>query len=173
MTEQRNDEKAFAQAWLRLLKSRSTIDNATTVNEVIETVRDTARSITLADGITFVRRTGDQCHYMVEDAISPLWLNRRFPLTHCISGWCMREKQSVIIEDIYADPRVPADAYRPTFVHSLAMVPVGLQHPVAAIGAYWARAGSPAKESVFFLQGLAGAVERALDRLPEDLAEMA
>jgi len=45
-------------------------------------------------------------------------------MSACISGWTMLNRQPAVIEDIYADPRIPADAYRPTFVRSLAMVPI-------------------------------------------------
>ena len=162
-------EMEFAQAWLQLLRSRAALDAANSVSDVVEIVRSTARSIVLADGITFVRRAGDHCHYIAEDAISPLWLGRKFPLASCISGWCMAQRQPVVIDDIYTDARVPADAYKPTFVQSLAMVPVGIDTPVAAIGAYWAQRGNPARESVFYLQGLAGAVEHALERLSGSL----
>ncbi|HEY2011038.1 MAG TPA: hypothetical protein VGH23_18760 [Rhizomicrobium sp.] len=38
---------------------------------VIETVRETARSVCKSDGITFVLREGDMCHYVEQDAIAP------------------------------------------------------------------------------------------------------
>lgn len=43
----------------------------------------------------------------------------------------------VAIGDIMNDVRIPIDAYKPTFVRSLVMIPVRQQAPVAAIGAYW------------------------------------
>ena len=104
---------------------------------IIAVVRSAVRGLTGADGATFVLRDGGECHYIDEDAISPLWKGQRFPLTRCISGWVMLNRKSAVIEDIYADPRVPTDAYRKTFVKSLAMVPVNREAPVAAIGAYW------------------------------------
>jgi hypothetical protein len=39
-----------------------------------------------------------------------------------------------IVPDITGDDRVPLEAYRPTFVKSLVMVPVGTQKPLRAIG---------------------------------------
>ena len=75
---------------------------------------------------------------MDEDAIEPLWKGQRFPLSACVSGWAMLHRERVVIEDIYADPRVPAAAYRPTFVKSLVMVPIRTLSPVGAIGNYWA-----------------------------------
>jgi signal transduction histidine kinase len=44
----------------------------------------------------------------------------------------------VAIPDVYQDERVPTTAYRPTFVKSLLMVPIRIEDPIGAIGAYWA-----------------------------------
>src|SRR5256885_1748903 len=111
---------------------------ARTLDAVAATVRATARQLTGADGATFVLRVGDDCHYVAEDAIAPLWIGQQFPMSDCISGWVMREKQAAAIPDVYDDPRIPPDAYRPTFVRSLLMVPVHRDDPLAAIGLYWA-----------------------------------
>ena len=104
--------------------------------EVIEAVRQHARGICQSDGITFVLREGDMCHYVEEDAIGPLWKGQKFPLSACISGWAMLHGETAVVEDVFADPRIPYDAYLPTFVKSLIMTPVGRRN-VAAIGAYW------------------------------------
>jgi two-component system CheB/CheR fusion protein len=103
---------------------------------VIETVRQHARNICQSDGITFVLREGDKCHYVEEDAIGPLWKGQKFPISVCIFGWAMQHGETAVIEDVFADPRIPYDAYLPTFVKSLIMTPVGTRH-VAAMGAYW------------------------------------
>jgi hypothetical protein len=50
----------------------------------------------------------------------------------------MMQGRSVAIRNIYDDDRIPPDAYRATFVKSLAMVPVRKEDPIAAMGAYWA-----------------------------------
>jgi response regulator RpfG family c-di-GMP phosphodiesterase len=115
-----------------------------------------------ADGITFVIREGDQCYYADEDAISPLWKGQRFPVTSCISGWAMLNRQLVVIENIYADDRIPHAAYKPTFVKSLAMVPVRIDDPVAAIGAYWARQRQPTGEELRTLQRIANSAAVAM-----------
>ena len=104
---------------------------------VIEAVRSTARFICNADGVTFVLRDGQLCHYVEEDAIAPLWKGQRFPMSACISGWSMLHAETAVIEDVFADPRIPHDAYRPTFVKSLIMTPCGADSPAAALGAYW------------------------------------
>jgi two-component sensor histidine kinase len=80
----------------------------------------------------------------------------------CISGWCMLERRPAIIPDIYQDDRIPQDAYRPTFVRSLAMVPVRQDDPIAAMGAYWATAQHISSQEVELLQSLANAASLAL-----------
>jgi GAF domain-containing protein len=118
--------------------ARERLDEAQTRAAIIEVVRDTARDIFASDGVTFVLRDGDYCHYVEEDAIGPLWKGQRFPISACISGWSMHHAQTVAIEDVFTDPRIPHDVYRRTFVKSLIMTPAGEDSPLAAIGAYWA-----------------------------------
>ena len=125
------------------------------IKQVMHIVRSVARQLTGADGATFVLRDGDLCYYADEDAISPLWKGSRFPMKICISGWVMLNKQPAVIEDIYVDDRIPADAYRPTFVKSLAMVPIRTIDPIGAIGNYWDRTRQPTDEEVAMLQSLA------------------
>jgi PAS domain S-box-containing protein len=132
---------------------------------VMDIVRRAARGLTGADGATFVLRDGDLCFYAEEDAISPLWKGQRFPMSLCISGWVMLNRQPAVIEDIYADPRIPADAYRPTFVRSLAMVPIRTLDPVGAIGNYWARPHRPHPEQVRMLQALADTTAVAMENV--------
>ncbi|MCK6474102.1 MAG: ATP-binding protein [Planctomycetes bacterium] len=128
----------------------------------MQVIRRAARDLTSADGVTFVLRDGDQCYYAEENAIAPLWKGMRFPMSACISGWTMLHRQEVVIEDIYADPRIPADAYRPTFVKSLAMVPVRREDPLAAIGAYWASNHKATERELYLLQSLADSTALAL-----------
>ncbi len=132
---------------------------------VMAAVRTAARELTGADGATFVLREGDMCYYADEDAIAPLWKGQRFPATLCISGWVMRHRQKVVIEDIYADPRIPASVYSPTFVKSLAMVPVRSSDPIAAIGVYWASRHLPDPDEVRLVQSLADLTSVALENV--------
>lgn len=134
------------------------------LRSVMQAVRDSARVLLDADGVTFVLREGDYCHYADENAIGPLWKGRRFPMHTCISGWVMAHGQPAVIPDIYADPRIPAEAYRPTFVKSLAMVPVGRAALVAAIGAYWATPHAATADEVARLEAMANAAAVVLDR---------
>jgi tRNA A-37 threonylcarbamoyl transferase component Bud32 len=135
------------------------------VASVQEIVRHAARNLTGADGATFVLRDGDRCYYADEDAIAPLWKGQRFPLQACISGWAMLHREPVVIEDIYADDRIPHDAYRPTFVKSLVMVPIRTLDPIGAIGNYWANQRRPHEDEVKLLQALADTTAVALENV--------
>ena len=135
---------------------------ARTAPEIMEIVAHSARTLIGADGITFVLRDGDRCYYAEEDAIGPLWKGQRFPMSACISGWCMMERRAAVIPDIYQDHRIPQDAYRPTFVRSLAMVPVRQDDPIAAMGAYWAKSREILPREVQLLQTIADAASLAV-----------
>lgn len=128
-------------------------------------VTTAARRLTGADGATIVYREGDFCYYADEDAISPLWKGRKFNLTDCISGWVMLNKVTAILPDIYQDERIPADAYRPTFVKSLVMTPVCTDEPVAAIGCYWSDTHAPTTTDKELLELLAGVVARTIENI--------
>lgn len=132
------------------------------MDEIMSVVRRHARPLVHADGVTFVLRDNGMCHYADEDAISPLWKGQRFPMEMCISGWAMLHAETVVIEDIYADDRIPHAAYKPTFVRSLAMVPVREDDPVGAIGAYWARQHRPSDEDVATLRRIANSAAVAM-----------
>jgi len=132
---------------------------------IMAAVRTGARRLTNADGATFVLRDDNYCYYADEDAITPLWKGGRFPMESCISGWVILNQQAVVIRDIYADPRIPVDAYRPTFVKSLAMVPIRTRDPMGAIGNYWATHYTPTAEELNLLQTLADAAAVALENL--------
>jgi len=138
---------------------------AASVTRIGEVVRSAARSVTAADGATFVLRDGELCFYADEDAIAPLWKGQRFPMTECISGWAMMARQSVCVPDIELDDRIPIAAYRPTFVRSLMMAPIDRARPVGAIGAYWSRTGAPAPERLAALEELAEAAADAIERV--------
>jgi GAF domain-containing protein len=112
------------QTLVRLVTTIQELSLARDLEAVMRVVRRAARVLVAADGATFVVREGDTCYYAEEDAISPLWKGRRFPIMTCVSGWAMLNRRAAVIEDIYADPRIPLDAYRPTFVKSLVMVPI-------------------------------------------------
>lgn len=161
--------------WHTLIDAIEQLSAARNFARVIDIVKHAARKISGADGVTIVLREGQSCYYVDEEAIGPLWKGHKFPMSSCISGWAMLNKQSVVVPDIYADPRIPHDAYRPTFVKSLVMIPVRLEDPLAAIGAYWARHYVPDAEEVALLESLARATATAIANvnLEASLREMA
>jgi len=158
-------DEAYVRGIEQLVGVVQELSLARSLAAVQDIVRRAARRLTGADGATFVLRDGDDCFYADEDAIGPLWKGLRFPMSACISGWAMTHRQAVAIEDIYADARIPTEAYRPTFVKSLAMVPVRLANPIAAIGNYWATRRAPSATELRLLQALADSTSIALENV--------
>lgn len=150
---------AFPGELIRVVQRLSFCRDADAVMSVL---REAARDLTGADGVTIVFRDEDMCYYAEENAIAPLWKGRHFPMTACISGWCMLHREQLTIPDIYADDRIPHDAYRPTFVKSLAMTPIRSEEPIGAIGAYWASHHEATAEELEVLQALGDAASTAI-----------
>ncbi len=140
----------------RLVATAHELSELRTMDSVMAVVRKRARDLMHADGVTFVLREGEQVYYADEDAIGPLWKGRRFPASACISGWVVAHRETVAIRDIYADARVPVEAYRPTFVKSLLMVPIRAEDPIGAIGSYWATHHAADERERLLLETLAG-----------------
>jgi signal transduction histidine kinase len=141
---------------IQLLSVAGRLSACRDLASVMAVVRRSARELMRADGVTFVLREGEQVFYADEDAIGPLWKGRRFPASACVSGWAIAHRESVAIEDIYKDTRVPVEAYRPTFVNSLLMVPIRVEDPIGAIGAYWASHHLADSRQIALLESLAG-----------------
>jgi len=162
-----------AEEEIRLLNSRlhqlihaiKQLAFARDLQTIQDIVKTSARALTGADGVTFVYREDNCCYYADEDAIGPLWKGQKFPIEQCISGWAMLNNKQVVIEDIYSDARIPADAYRSTFVKSLAMVPIATIEPIGAIGNYWAKHYIASEMEVNLLQTLADAAARAIENV--------
>jgi len=117
------------------------------------------------EGITVVRREGDLCHYVEEDAIGPLWKGEKFPASACISGWSMINRQTVVVPDVRQDDRIPLELYAGTFVRAVAMVPILQEEPVGAIGAYWSQPYEPTRWEVETLEALAAAAATAIENI--------
>lgn len=150
---------------LALVETIEKLSTARTAGEVAAVVQSAARSICGADGVTFVLRDGEECCYLDEDAIGPLWKGRRLPMRDCISGWAMLNGLTAVVPDVYADDRTPHDAYRTTFVRSLVMTPVRARDPIAAIGAYWAEVREFSEEEIARLEVVARATATALENV--------
>jgi signal transduction histidine kinase len=153
--ESSSSSPAYVRGMERLVVVVQELSLARDLATVAAIVRRAARELTGADGATFILR----------DAVGPLWKGRKFPMSACISGWSMIHRRQAVIEDIYADPRIPHDTYRPTFVKSLAMVPVRTLDPIGAIGNYWAQHHRPTEEEVRLLQALADTTAVAFENV--------
>jgi diguanylate cyclase (GGDEF)-like protein len=155
----------YLQAMKRLVVAVQELSLARDLETIMTIVRTVARELTGADGASFVLHDHDQCFYADEAAIAPLWKGQRFPIQTCIGGWTMTHRQPCLIDDIYADERIPLAAYQPTFVKSLAMVPIRTLAPIGAIGVYWAERHQPTTEEVDLLQALADATALAMENV--------
>jgi len=151
-----------------LLDAVSALASARDEASVCAIVRKAARELSESDGVTFVLKQGKRCYYADEDAIAPLWKGKHFPIETCICGWAMLNKSHVVVPDVYADERIPHDAYRATFVRSLVVVPVRREDPIAAIGAYWADYHTATPAEIGVLQSLADAAALALSNVQLD-----
>jgi diguanylate cyclase (GGDEF)-like protein len=155
----------YAQGMQRLMRAVQELSMARSLSEVQRIVRTAARELTGCDGATFVLRDNGKCYYADEDAIAPLWKGSRFPMDICISGWAMLNKDAAVIPDIYKDPRIPHEAYRPTFVKSLVMVPIRKMDPIGAIGNYWSYERQPSEREIGLLQALADSTSVAMENV--------
>jgi diguanylate cyclase (GGDEF)-like protein len=155
----------YVRGMERLVQAVQELSMARDLPQVQQIVRTTARELAGSDGATFVLRDSGQCYYADEDAIEPLWKGSRFPMEMCISGWAMLNRQTAVIQDIYADDRIPHAAYRPTFVKSLAMVPIRSLDPIGAIGNYWADGHVASDDEIRLLQALADATSVAMENV--------
>ncbi|SCX11027.1 diguanylate cyclase (GGDEF) domain-containing protein [Mycolicibacterium fluoranthenivorans] len=163
--DDRFTEVDYLRGMERLVHAVQELSLARSLSDIQRIVRTSARELIGCDGTTFVLRDNGMCYYADEDAIAPLWKGGRFPMTTCISGWVMLNRAAVVIPDIYADARIPHAAYRPTFVHSLVMVPIRTLDPVGAIGAYWAQERAATSREVSLLQALADSTSIAMENV--------
>ncbi|WP_143177775.1 GAF domain-containing sensor histidine kinase [Cystobacter ferrugineus] len=147
---------------LSLLEATQLLARIREFREVAQRTCSAAKRLSAADGVTFVLSEGENVYYAEEEAPACLWRGRRFPASECISGWAIRHHQPVAIRDIYADSRIPLAAYRPTFVRSLAILPLGHESPVGSLGVYWAHEHAATEREMFLLDVLAEAASAAL-----------
>ncbi len=149
----------------RLTHAVQALAAARDVDGVTGIVCEAARELMGADGATLVLREGDQCCYVDEDAIAPLWKPRKVHASDCVSGWVMRSGRPVVVPNVRLDDRLDQDMYRPTFVRGLAMVPMGSKDAMGAIGTYWATRHAAAPDDLRILQALADSASIALENV--------
>lgn len=160
-----NETPARKTPLASLTEATSAISRAHSLEDVIAMIRASARTLIGCEGITIVRREGDLCHYVEEDAIGPLWKGQTFPEVACISGWSMINRQTVVVPDISVDDRIPHELYAETFVRAVAMSPIKKASPVGAIGAYWSRPYEPTQWEIETLDALAEAAATAIEHM--------
>jgi two-component sensor histidine kinase len=146
-----------------LLSAIEKLSRAVDADAIHEIIRTSARQLIGSDGVALILADGDLCHYVEEDAIGPLWKGRKFKMTECISGWSMMNRMTAVIPDISTDKRIPYHLYATTFVKSLVMTPVGLDGPIAALGAYWASTYEPTAYEIETVKTLARSTATALE----------
>lgn len=146
-----------------LLAAVEKLARSGTTEDIVEAIRTSARRLIGCDGIAIVIRDGDLCHYIEEDAIGPLWKGRKFAMSECVSGWAMLHKQTAVIPDISRDDRIPLHLYNDTFVRSLVMAPVGIDRPIAALGAYWGQVYQPSDYEIETVETMSRATASALE----------
>lgn len=161
--EQELETASYVWGMQQLVSAVQRLSLARSQQAIIDIVRHCARNLVGADGASFILRDGEDCVYVDEDAIGPLWKGRRFPLNACISGWAMLNRQPAVIRDICQDARICHETYRHNFVKSLMMMPIRTLAPVGAIGVYWSRPHRATSEEVELLQGLADSTSVALE----------
>jgi len=135
------------------------------VDEIMKILAYVGQTMLGADNVTLVLRDGEHCHYVDERASTPLWKGERFPMSACIAGWCMTQRQAVSINDIYQDSRIPIDTYKATSVRSLAMVPLPQDQPIGAIGVHWSVMREASPEEMELLQSVANLIAMTMTRL--------
>lgn len=163
LTKSGNSEDAMfikkMEYLLTVVQDLSTVSNLEQIQII---VRKAAYELTDCDGAIFVLIEGEECFYIDEDAISPLYKGQRFPLKTCISGEMIQNSQSVIIEDIYTDGRIPYASFRPSFLRSMVLVPIRRGAPLGAIGNYWAEIHKTTDQELILLQALADSTSIAM-----------
>jgi len=163
--EVESEKERLNEQLFKLIAVIKELSTAHTEPEVYKIVASAARILANANGSAFVKKDGDFCSYVEEDSREPLWKGGRFPLTNCITGWVMLNKEPAFIEDIYKDSRIPLELYKPTYIRSLAAIPIFSDNPKAALCSYWDKNYSPTSNEVQLLQTLADAAAISLQNI--------
>lgn len=146
-----------------LISAIQDLSLARTVPEIHRVLSRTARRLVRSDGSSLVLVEGSLAHYVDEDGVGPGWRGRRIPLDGCVTGWCVRQRRTVAIDDVRADIRLPVAPYWSTRVTSLIMVPVRSRQPIGAIATYWQTRHKSTGEELRILQALADSAALAIE----------
>lgn len=133
------------------------------LQSILDAVKTSARRLVGADAAAIIFCSGAEVQYIDEEALGPQWKGRVFPLAACVSGAAIVNRSPVVIDDIDLDRRTDLEAYRSTFVKSLAMVPMQSVEPIGAIGVYWAQSRKLGADDLQLLTMLADAAAIAIE----------
>lgn len=148
---------------VRLASSIGKLVGVGSVSELATELCSAGQKLLDAAGATFVLSEGEEVYYAEEVAEGRLWKGQRFPVTACISGWAIKNRTPAVVENVFEDSRVPQEAYVPTFVKSLVMMPLQRDGKVlGALGIYWNCHHKADEEELLVLNKLASAAARAL-----------
>lgn len=148
-------ELTITARWALLADTVRAMARATTAADVVVLAHAAARRIARADGITIVKRIGEETDYLAEDTIEPLWTGLQFPIDKCLAGRAMTEERTIIVPDITHVEDIPLNVYLATFIRSLVAVPIGDHPPTHAICAYWRETGTIDPVAVALFEALA------------------
>jgi signal transduction histidine kinase/CheY-like chemotaxis protein len=155
----------YIQQLEQLVQVIRDLPRARDMEAVIAGVCRAARELCGADCVTFVLREGELCHVAGEDSLTPFWKGRRFQLSESITGWVMQHGVAVI-EDSHADPRVPNNIYRGTYVNAMTVLPIALEGDfLGSLGCLWRTRHRPTEGEVKLLGMLADAAAVALQNV--------
>ncbi len=145
--------------WIHAIARARTLEDLAT--QVARAIRDLAHG----QGAAFVLRDQSECVYLEVDAIGPLWKGERFPLSACVCGWSMLNRQPAIVKDVLNDERTPSRYYRGRFVKSLLVVPVRGDDPLGALVVYWDHAHTANTDQIASAQTIADAAAVGVENI--------
>lgn len=151
--------------WALLAETVDAIARARSAADIVTLAHAAARRIAHADGITIVKRIGEETDYLAEDTIEPLWRGLQFPIDKCLAGRAMVEEQTIIVPDITHVEDIPLNVYLATFIRSLVAVPIGNPIPTHAICAYWREARPIDPDALVLMEALGRAMGATFDLL--------
>ena len=159
------DRSAQLAPGIDLARTIGSLTAAGSKADVIRIVKANTRRFMAADGIAIILLDGKYCHYVEEDAETPLWKGQRIMISKCPAGRSMTSSETVIIEDVNGGEGSRTSAYEGTFVKSAIIVPVFDGEDAAAIGVYWSEARRPTPSDVAAAETLGHAVSASLSKL--------
>jgi signal transduction histidine kinase len=176
-----DDSAAYIRGLERLVQVVQQLSMARDHAAITAIVGRAVRELTGADGAMIALRDGDHCEFVDEDAAVPLCKGQRLPLDASPAGWAIRQRRTVIVEDVAADDRITADCLR-GFVRGLAATPIGRSDPAGALAACWAIRRRASDADIQLLESLADATAVAIanverwtrlqDRITERTAQL-